>query len=899
MRSSRIGIVLLIAALFLLPVVGPALFSFSTEWLWFDSIGYQAIFRTRLVAQWGLAAAGLLLSLVWLGGNLLAAVRLTDREVPLAQKMDKPRIDLRGQTIAAGWIGVILVALVASLAVGSQWETVLRYSNASSFGVTDPVFGQDIGFYVFKWPLLQLLTTWGLWLVGLALAGAAAVHVSGQVQSGKIQLQAGALIHLTLLAAAFLAFRAWGYYLQRYEVLYSVHGALHGAGYTDIHVRLPAYNALAIILAIAAVLMLANLYLRKVWAIWAPLAVWLVASFVMLDIAPSLSQRLIVNPDELARERPYIERSIAFTRQAYDLDKIQEIPFAGDTALSWKELEANQDTLDNIRLWDWQPLQRTYRQLQEIRTYYEFGDVDVARYTLEDGPRSVMLSARELRTDQLAEQAQTWVNEHLIYTHGQGVVLNAVNEVTSEGLPNLLVSGIPPHSSDPLLQIDRPEIYFGEMENNYVIVGTTEDELDYPEGATNVYTRYQGEPGISLDNFWRRLAFSVRFGDLPILISRSITDESQLLMHRQIEERIENVAPFLWLDEDPYIVISEGRLYWIQDAYTFSSRYPYSEPVTGFGEKVNYMRNSVKVVVDAYDGRMTFYAADPDDPILQTYQQIYPDLFTPFETMPADLRQHVRYPEDLFTIQAEMYMTYHMRDPQVFYNREDLWQQAIEVRGDQEALVDPYFVIMRPPGKEESEFMLMLPLTPAGKDNMIAWLYADSDGEDYGQMGVLEFSKQEMIYGPRQIEARIDQDPVISQQLTLWNQSGSQVIRGNLMVIPIDGGLIYVESVFLQAESGRLPELKRVIVAHGNKIAMRDTLTDALADVFSGQAPPAAIEPGEDEPTGDAGALARSAQAHYEAAQACLTEGDWACYGREQSALQADLEALVELAQGE
>jgi len=899
MRLSRIGTVLLIAALFLLPVIVPALFNFSTEWLWFGSVGYQAILRTRLVAQWGLSAAGLLLSLAWLGGNLLAAVRLTDREVPLAQKMDQPRIDLRGQTIVAGWIGIILVALVSALAVGSQWETVLRYSNVSSFGVTDPVFGQDIGFYFFKWPLLQLLTTWGMWLVGLAAAGAAAIHVSGQIQSGKIQLQAGALIHLTLLAAAFLALRAWGYYLQRYEVLYSVHGALHGAGYTDIHVQLPAYNALAIILVVAAVMMLANLYLRKVWAIWVPLAVWLVASFVMLDIAPSLSQRLIVNPDELARERPYIERSIAFTRQAYDLDKIQETPFAGDADLSWKELEANQDTLANIRLWDWQPLQHTYRQLQEIRTYYEFGDVDVARYMLEDGPRSVMLSARELRTDQLAEQAQTWVNEHLIYTHGQGVVLNTVNEVTSEGLPNLLVSGIPPHSSEPRLQIDRPEIYFGEMENNYVIVGTTEDELDYPEGATNVYTRYQGEAGISLDTFWRRLAFSVRFGDLPVLISRSITDESRLLMHRQIEERIENVAPFLWLDEDPYIVISEGGLYWIQDAYTFSSRYPYSAPIAGFSEKVNYLRNSVKVVVDAYDGRMTFYAADPDDPILQTYQKIFPDLFTPFETMPAELRQHLRYPEDLFSIQAEMYMTYHMRDPQVFYNREDLWQQAIEIRGEQETLVEPYFVIMRLPGKEESEFMLMLPLTPAGKDNMIAWLYADSDGEDYGQMGVLEFSKQELIYGPRQIEARIDQDPTISQQLSLWSQRGSQVIRGNLMVIPIDGGLIYVESVFLQAESGRLPELKRVIVAHGSKIAMRDTLTDALADVFSGQAPPAAIEPGEEEPTGDAGALAHSAQAHYEAAQTCLTEGDWACYGREQSALQADLEALVELAQGE
>ena len=437
------------------------------------------------------------------------------------------------------------------------------------------------------------------------------------------------------------------------------------------------------------------------------------------------------------------------------------------------------------------------------------------------------------------------------------------------------------------------------MENNYVIVGTTEDELDYPEGASNVYSRYEGQAGIPLDSLWRRLAFSVRFGDLPVLISRSISDESQLLMHRQIEERIENVAPFLWLDEDPYIVISEGRLYWIQDAYTFSKRYPYSAPAAGFGEQVNYLRNSVKVVVDAYDGQMTFYAADADDPILQTYQQIYPDLFKPFETMPAELRQHVRYPEDLFSIQAEMYMTYHMRDPQVFYNREDLWQHAIEVRGEQEAVVEPYFVLMRLPGEEESEFILTLPLTPAGKDNMIAWLYADSDGEDYGQMGVLEFSKQELIYGPRQIEARIDQDPTVSQQLSLWSQRGSQVIRGNLMVIPVDGGLIYVESIFLQAESGRLPELKRVIVAHGSIIVMRETLSDALADAFSGQAPPLVIEPGEDEPTGDAGSLALSAQAHYEAAQRCLTAGDWACYGQEQSALQADLEALVDLTQGE
>jgi uncharacterized membrane protein (UPF0182 family) len=658
---------------------------------------------------------------------------------------------------------------------------------------------------------------------------------------------------------------------------------------------LPAYNALAIILGVAAVLMLANIYLRKAWAVWVPLAVWLVASLLLLDAAPAIIQRLIVTPDELAREKQYIERSIEYTRQAFDLTDITEIPFAGDTALTREDLEANQDTVENIRLWDWQPLQRTYRQLQEIRTYYEFGDVDVERYTLADGPRSVMLSAREMRIDQLPEQAQTWINEHLIYTHGQGVVLNAVNEVTEEGLPELLVQGIPPRSSDPALEINSPEIYFGEMENNYVIVGTTENELDYPQGATNVYTRYQGEDGIRLDSLWRRLIFSIHFGDLPILISRSITDESRMLMHRQIQDRIENVAPFLWLDADPYIVISEGKLFWIQDAYTFSNRYPYSEPVNTGAGKVNYLRNAVKVVVDAYNGSLTFYAADPEDPILQTYKGIYPELFTPYEAMPEALRQHVRYPEDLFSIQARMYMTYHMRDVQVFYNREDLWQQAIEVRGGQEVLVEPYFVIMRLPGKKESDFMLMLPLTPAGKDNMIAWLYADSDGEDYGEMGVLEFSKQELIYGPRQIEARIDQDPVISQQLSLWNQRGSQVIRGNLMVIPVDGGLIYVEPIFLQAESGRLPELKRVIVAHGSHISMGNTLAEALTGAFSGQ-PPRPVEEIEDTvPANNVAALVLSAQAHYEAAQECLARSDWTCYGREQDALQATLKALVEL----
>ncbi len=898
MRTRR-TITILLAAVVVLPMLASALPTLITDWLWFDSVGFASVFKTQLLARWGLTLAGVLASLLVLGGNVLLAIRLTGRFPSVSRISQRINVDLRGQTAALGWVGTALVALAAGLIVGSNWETVLRFFNAGSFSVTDPVFGRDVGFYVFRWPFLQLLANWALWLVGLALVGAALIHAGDQLQSGRVRLAAAAMDHLTVLAAVFLGLRAWNYSLQRYDVLYSVHGALHGAGYTDLTVNLPAYNILATILAVAAVLMLANLFVRKAWPIWVPLAVWLVFSFLALNVAPSVVQRLVVTPDELSRERPYIELSIAFTRQAYGLEAVQEIPFSGEETLTTRNLENNQDTISNIRLWDWQPLQLTYRQLQEIRTYYEFGDVDVGRYELGGALRSVMIAAREMRTDQLTEQAQTWLNQHLIYTHGQGVVLNAVNEVTEEGLPKLLVRDIPPQAGDPALEITRPEIYFGESQTGYVVVGTKEDELDYPQGDANVYTRYHGTAGVPLNGLFRRLAFALRFGDLPLLISRSITPESQLLMHRAIRDRIQAVAPFLWLDQDPYVVISQGRLYWIQDAYTYTGRYPYSEPVTVDYQQVNYLRNSVKIVVDAYDGRMTFYAADPADPILQTYGRIYPNLLTSYDQMPAALRQHVRYPEDLFSIQARMYMTYHMRDAQVFYNREDLWQPAIEVRGSQEVTVDPYFVIMRLPGEEQSEFMLMLPLTPTNKDNMIAWLYADSDGDDYGEMGVLEFSKQELIYGPRQIEARIDQDPTISQQLSLWNQRGSQVIRGNMMVIPVDGGLIYVEPIFLQAESGRLPELKRVIVAHGSRIAMRETLAEALAAVFGGQAP----EPAQpvSEPTeppalsDDLAELAQQAQEHYLAAQECLKAGDWTCYGREQGALQAALEALVGL----
>jgi uncharacterized protein len=896
------ALLVVLVALVLLPTLLSVLPDLVVNWLWFDSVGFLGVYRTRLLAHWGFTLIGLLVTFGWLAANLMVAARLTGRYPRVQRLNQRLQINLRNQAVAVGWIGVAVVTLFGGLIVGAQWETGLQFLNASTFGIEDPVFQRDLGTYFFQWPFLKLLAGWSLWLVGLALVGAALIHAGDQLQTGRIQLDSKAIGHLTVLAAAFLGVRAWNYSLARFEVLFAVRSGLYGAGYTDLNVTLPAYNILTILLGVAALLMLVNLRLRKAWPVWVPLALWLVVSLLMVNVAPSLVQRLVVRPDELSRERPYIERTITFTRQAYGIDAIEQTPFSGTGTLTAQSLADNQDTISNIRVWDWQPLQRTYRQLQEIRSYYEFGDVDVTRYELDGRPRSVMIAARELQAGQLSEQAQTWINQHLIYTHGYGVVVNAVNEVTSDGLPRLLVRDIPPRSLYPELAIERPEIYFGELESDYIVVGTSEQELDYPEGDRNVYTQYEGSGGITLSNLWRRSIMALHFGDLPLLLSQSFDSESQILIRRSIQNRIETIAPFLWLDADPYIVISEGRLYWIQDAYTYADRYPYSEPVTapsGYGV-MNYVRNSVKIVVDAYDGTTTFYGVDPADPILQTLDKIYPTLFTPLDEMPDGLRAHIRYPEDLFSLQARLYMTYHMRDAQVFYNREDLWQPAIEVRGGQETVVEPYFVIMRLPGATEPSFMLTLPLTPTGRDNMIAWLYVDSDGPNYGQLGVLQFSKQELIYGPRQIEARIDQDPVISQQLSLWNQRGSQVIRGNMMVVPVDGGLIYVEPIFLQAESGRLPELKRIIVAHGDQIAMRETLEEALAAVISGEADEMVIElPTEPAPgvlPGEMDALVQSAHQHYLAAQACLQGGDWACYGREQEGLRRDLEAMLELA---
>jgi len=631
------------------------------------------------------------------------------------------------------------------------------------------------------------------------------------------------------------------------------------------------------------------------------LGVLLAANVLGLGVVPNVMQRLRVVPNEMVAERPYIEQNIKYTRLAYGLDRIKEEEFPAEETLRAEDLLKNDATIKNIRLWDRRPLLVTYAQLQEIRTYYKFVDVDNDRYMVDGQLRQVMLSARELSYRNLP--SRIWINERLTYTHGYGIVMGPVNRITPEGLPDFWIKDIPPASTGPI-KVTRPEIYYGEIANDvggdYVFVKTRAQELDYPAGDKNVYTSYTGQGGVPVQSVFRKMLFALRFGDIKILLSNDIIGESRVMYHRDIEERVKKAAPFIQFDRDPYLVVGQdGRLVWIIDGYTTSNKFPYSEPVRGMG---NYIRNSVKTVVDAYHGTLAFYLSDPADPVVATYAKAFPGLFQPLSAMPADLQPHIRYPQGMFTIQARMYATYHMQDPQVFYNKEDLWNIPKHMVEGQEREMEPYYTIMRLPGEKAEEYVLLSLFNPSKKDNMIAWMAARSDGPDYGKLTAYNFPKQKLIYGPRQIDARIDQDSVISQQLTLWSQRGSQVIRGSMLAIPIEKSLLYVQPLYLAAEKGSLPELKRVIVSMGNQIAMEENLEAALAQLFGigGKAlartatPGLAGQPGPQE-TGVRG-LADQAWQQYSRAQELLRQGNFAAYGEEVKRLEATLKILRERA---
>jgi uncharacterized membrane protein (UPF0182 family) len=620
-------------------------------------------------------------------------------------------------------------------------------------------------------------------------------------------------------------------------------------------------------------------------------AAFLIVIIVGTGIYPGLVQRFVVVPNEIVLEKPFLEQNIKYTRLAYRLNSVKDQEFPAEESLTREDLRRNDLTIKNIRLWDHAPLLSTYSQLQEIRTYYKFMDVDNDRYLVNGEYRQVMLSPRELSYRALP--ARTWVNEHLNYTHGYGVVLGPVNRISREGLPEFFIKDIPPVSSANI-KVTRPEIYYGETSNEYVFVRTKRPEFDYPVGEKNVYSRYEGKGGVPL-TFWRKLIFAARFGSFTILLSDDITNESRVMYYRKINERVSRVAPFVRLDPDLYLVISpQGRLLWFLDGYTMTDRFPYSEPIGNLG---NYVRNSVKALVDAYDGTVKLYISDPTDPIIQTYAKIFPGLLKPLEEMPAELRSHIRYPPGMLNIQARMYSTYHMQDPQVFYNKEDLWSIPKKSGAGGEREMEPYYTIMRLPDGKKEEFVLLLPFTPSKKDNMSAWMAARCDPPQYGEVVVCIFPKQKLVYGPRQIEARIDQDAEISKQLSLWNQRGSQVIRGNLLAIPIEKSILYVEPLYLAAEKGSLPELKRVIVAYGNSVAMEENLELSLQQVFGGELlreklPPkvaVAVIPQKEKSERQ---IATEALAHYRKAQDLLRQGNWAGYGEELKKMEEALKAL-------
>ncbi len=898
-RTRRI--VLLVLVLMVLGAVGQVV-PLYTDWLWFAEVGYSQVFLGVLGYRGAVFTAVAVAVLLFLWVNLTYAARRARPDVlwELEDQLGLPgRVVVEPVLRRVLPVALAVISFAAGLRASGRWPTVVGYLHGSPFGTTDPLFGRDLAFFVFVLPFWRLVTGWATTLVVGTLVLTLAVYVLQRslvlTQRGP-RLAAGARNHLLLLGAALLALTAVGFWLDRFELVYSPRGVVFGATYTDVHASLPVLGALTVLAALCAaacVLQVLRAGLRLVAVGLLVLAgVWVLG----LGVYPALLQRFRVTPNELVAERPFIEHNIRMTRQAYGLDRIEEREFPADETLDRRALERNAATIENIRLWDHRPLLRTFAQLQEIRTYYKFVDVDNDRYLVDGQYRQLMLSPRELSYQHLQTRGGSWINEHLTFTHGYGVVVGPVNRVTPEGLPEFLVKDIPPRS-EGFTTITRPEIYYGEIANDYVIVGTRSPELDYPAGDQNVYAQYRGRGGIPMSSFLRKLAFAARFGELKILLSNDLTPDSRLMMYRTVTERVRRVAPFFHYDRDPYIVVTDdGRLVWMLDGYTTTDRYPYSDPVRGVG---NYIRNSVKVTVDAYHGSVQFYLADPGDPLVRVWAAAFPGLLQPLDRMPADLRRHLRYPEDLFAIQARKYAVYHMEDPQVFYNKEDLWAIPRRTVEGREREMEPYYTIMRLPGEAREEFILLTLFNPARRDNMIGWLAARSDPPHYGRLIAFHFPKQKLVYGPRQIDARIDQDAFISQQLSLWNQRGSTVIRGSLLAIPIDQSLIYVQPLYLAAaEQGALPELRRVIVAYGNHIAMEPTLEQALARVFGGRPVPPVAGPGlgppREAPPAGLRALADRAWETWQRAQEALRRGDWAQYGAEQRRLEETLRALRE-----
>jgi uncharacterized membrane protein (UPF0182 family) len=913
--SLRRAVLWIVAAMFVALIIIPWLARFATDWLWFKEIGFQTVYATSLVWKIGLFVVGGAFAFGYFYGNVRIA-RGTGTGFPVlyVNRGDGVTVDV-SRTFTKLFLPVALVlAFLTAVSLSASWMMVLKGMNGVAVGTTDTLFGRDLSFYLFRLPLISAVLGTLITLTFLSIVAVVAMYWMRNditLPPRRASAKPRAARHIGgLLAFLFLLLALRHSIVGTSSLLYSTTGPLVGASYTDVHVALPGLYVTAIAALIAAAWTIAGIVRDKlVWAAVSATIFYVVVSVLARGIVPAAYQKLVVSPNELTREAPYLRNHIAATRKAWGLDSVTSRDLSGEVQLSMADIRANSATVDNVRLWERELIQQTFSQLQEIRTYYDFVSVDDDRYAVDGRYRQVHLAARELNSRSLP--TRTFINERLTFTHGMGVTMAPVNQVTSEGLPVLFIKDLPP-ASTVSMKLTRPQIYYGELTNEYVFVGTNQREFDYPAGDANIYTTYTGRGGVPIGSFIRRVLYAFQLGSLKIFLSDDIRGNAKILYRRTVMDRATTAMPFLDFDADPYLIVTDdGHLKWILDAYTLSAAYPYSQRTAN---GTSYMRNSAKVVIDAYDGNVDAYIADPNDPVIKTYARIFDGIFKPLTAMPADVRRHVRYPGDLFRVQTTLHATYHMVEPETFYHREDQWQ--IPGGFKQGTNENPFMrhILMKLPGEANPEFIFMTPFTPRGKDNLAAWMVARMDGDNYGKLSVYRFPKQSLVYGPRQISNRINQDTEISRQITLWDQSGSTVIRGELLVIPIEESLIYVQPIYLRAEGGNIPELKRVVVAHENQVVMRETLEEGLNALFASGAArlerttalDSAAAAGTDPsvagrglapapgapPSAATSELLREAQTHYDRAIAAQRAGNWAEYGREIEQLGAALRAL-------
>jgi uncharacterized membrane protein (UPF0182 family) len=909
--NGRFGRVLLPG--FLLLVGLPLLADLYIDRRWFESVGYAEVFRIRLLTRVALGVAAFCLTAAAFQATVRVALRISQRHTSLYlhDADGVPRLDLGKAAARIAPALAWFAAVFTGLSLSRHADTFLAFTHASSFGVRDPIFGRDVGFYMFQLPFYDALSQLALWLGVASLLGAAVLYVlRGAIAVGHdhTRIHPPARVHLSVLLAFVLVVLALRAYLAMFDVLYSNLGPMTGASYADVHAKLPVLRIQVAVAAAGALLVLWSSR-RTDFTLPVTAGLLYLGAQLAAQFYPDMVHSFSVRPNELERETPYLKFNIEATRAAYGLNGVVERDLSPRFTLGTKDIEQNRDTVDNIRLWDHQQLLDTFAQIQEIRTYYDFHAVDNDRYLLGGKLRQTMLSARELNTTALPNP--TWINTRFTFTHGYGLTLGPVNETTPEGLPVLFVQDIPPRSTTPELEIKRPAIYFGELSSDHVFVRTRNREFDRPSGEGYTETDYDGKDGIRFDSVVMRALLALKLGSVDLLLSDDIDARSRVLLYRNIRARLRRVAPYLAFDSDPYMVVrNDGTLVWICDGYTVGDRYPYAQ--RWHDGQLNYVRNSVKAVVDAYDGTIDLYVSDERDPVLRTWRSVFAHSFKPLRDMPADLRAHVRYPEWIFDIQTQMFATYHMQQAELLYNREDQWEVPALGTTDQKTKMQPYYTMMKLPGEAHAEFIQMLPFTPKRKDNLAAWMVARSDGANLGQLVVYRFPKDRLVYGPQQVINRINQDAEISRQISLWDQRGSQAVFGTLLVIPIEESLIYVRPLYLISEGGKIPELKRVIVVHEKRIAMKPTLREAIDAVFpaaaaadaaaaQNAAPPAAASPAQASGAASAEApaavaarpAAARALSHFESALEAQRAGDWARYGEELKAVERLLRELA------